>query len=278
MKKHFERIDDYLARGKQRVSSYHDDYIKNLMKKVENASELNDDLLKEVNHALKNVQFDTILLKKMNNLKVTKAVPLLSRWQKLRFKAIEVMDQVPIDRFISCVFTALDIYMSAEMMKSGNNEGAYRNLLAAGVSFVALPPAILANMTNIIIDEMKVSGYSFVNSFQDCEDLLAGICQSTTQAKLEKTIDDVIYDLQPVTSRDFRQAIGSTLQTNARDCVHKGFGPANDKSVMLKRQTYSIDVTLIFTINGNAEDLRLWEKLQKPMSFLLNGFKVRLYL
>lgn len=230
MQKHLERIDEYLARGKQRVSGYHDDYIKNLIKKVENAEELTDDLLKEVNQALRNVQFDTLLLKRMNDLKVTKAVPLLTRWQKLRSSAIEIMDQVPLDRFISCVFTALDIYMSAEMMESGNDEGAYRNLLAAGVSFVGFPPAILANMTNIIIDEMKVSGYSFVNSFQDCEDLLAGICQSTTEQKLEKTMDDIIYKDQPVTSKDFREAVGPSLQTNARDCVHKGFGPANDKS------------------------------------------------
>ena len=119
--------------------------------------------------------------------------------------------------------------MSKEMMEADDKEGAFRNMLAAGVSFVALPPALLANMTNIIIDEMKVAGYSFINSFQDCEDLLAGICQSTTNQKLEKTIDDIVYKYKPVTSKDFRDMIGPSLQTNARDCVTKGFGAATDK-------------------------------------------------
>ena len=112
LKKHLERIDNALTSGKQRVGGYHDDYVKNLIKKVEAASELDDDLLKEINHVMKNVQFDSILLKRMNDLKTAKSLPILSRWKNLRLKAVEIMDQVPLDRFVFlCFYCAGYLYV-----------------------------------------------------------------------------------------------------------------------------------------------------------------------
>ena len=125
--------------------------------------------------------------------------------QKLWDDLVKGAKNVPFDKLFSAIFVAIDVAEMSSRAGKEDFDGAYRKALEAALSSFGALPALTAAVTNHIIDTAKEAGYSLTTSFQDCEDLLAGIISvkgwenaeglgSNSETSIDELARDIVYE------------------------------------------------------------------------------------
>jgi hypothetical protein len=254
IKKYLERMDESLAKGKNLGRSQHDDYIRNLIKRLDKmkaGDAIDDELLAAIKAVRKKAAQEARMLRLLNkttnprNIEMIYAMfePKNTKWKRFKNAVFDIADEIPIDTVLQGIFVAFDAYQSYDAYASGDPERALREAMAAAMSSVALGPGILATITNAIIEDAKENGYSFVTNPQDCEDLLVGICEGVGRAGIvdkkmkDYTLENIINNLQPINTQEFTSLIQAHLQVMAHQCTIRGHGEFTNEQDRKAEQT-----------------------------------------
>lgn len=128
------------------------------------------------------------------------------------------------ERILTGVFSAIDAYGVVIEANDGNTEGAMSNAIQAIATNVGMAPAVLTTLTQMIIDDAKENGYLFIAGYQDCEDLLVGICSAKGREKVldkrtgTKNFDTLINENKMATDDEFRAVFGPKVTYQAQFC------------------------------------------------------------
>ncbi|MBA3029434.1 MAG: hypothetical protein FP816_11595 [Desulfobacteraceae bacterium] len=97
-------------------------------------------------------------------------------WGELKQVLTSVNDVIPIDKALEAIFIYWDTLEASQLAGEGDLDGASRKAFEALLgAFSGVSPALMASLTNTIIDATKAAGFEMAVASQDCEDLLVNI-------------------------------------------------------------------------------------------------------
>lgn len=247
--KYLERIEESIKKGKSLARTSHGDYLSDVIAKTKalgDNAELTDDLIAEIKSSVRKAKLDSELLKQLSSATDANDIKLITQLlsagdenvSKLRTSMIkDLANNIPADRLLQGVFILFDAYSAYDAKESGDNDKALRKILEAATSNLGAGPLTWVIVTNLIIEDAKETGYLMVSGRQDCEDLLAGICNvagrrdATGFQKAEKSLDSIINRaIPPYNEEQFQSLIKVSLQTQARACTSRDTGPETQKT------------------------------------------------
>ncbi len=99
-----------------------------------------------------------------------------SKWANFKNALSRANEVVPFDKVMAAVFLYWDILDAYERAGKDDTDGAVRKVLEAAVGVMdGLSPAMMAALTNAIIEATKEAGFGLAVASQDCTDLLVNI-------------------------------------------------------------------------------------------------------
>ena len=259
--KHMSRVEQALKKAKDLKRIPHNSNIDEVIKKLKELppGDIPSDLLEQIKTVLKNADTEAKLLQNLDHYMsrgAMKEAQLLiemltpqssSLTSSMRGKLWELASNIPADKFLKVVEVGLvsyDVYDAVQSASQEEYDKAYRSALlgalgAAEVGLLPLAPAIIADM---FLDYVKAKGYTMIAAMQDCEFLMAGICNATGRAQetIEKPMRDyspqTVFDNdQPVNTNEYIKVVQNHLQIMAHHCSVRG---SNSKDRKIEEALY----------------------------------------
>lgn len=195
VRKNLHRLRDSLKKSRDLARMERADYLDDLIKKFDAYGDDLDGLRKELinpstRQALDSLvgkaKLDSQLLKKFAESSNPRDLKLLKemleegtgRWARVKNALSEASSHVPWGTLMKG-FMAFMVFIQVKQvagdLKAGDYEKAFQSMLVDAGFMASLPAGLLTLIVSSIIEDAKDAGYALVASYQDCEDLIAGI-------------------------------------------------------------------------------------------------------
>lgn len=226
--KQLERLEQFMKKSRDLGKLEKAGYAEGLLKELEECCAIRNDAGKIVGYEgsaiktmliepanrvridsmLRKAKLDAELLRKLSYSTHPRDIELFrnmleegtGRWARVRNALSEASAHVPWGPLLTALVVYLVYIQTKEYaanVGAGEQEKVFRGLLADASFVASIPAGILTLLVNSIIEDAKDAGYALVTSYQDCEDLIAGIYEVkgrervSEQKKIETNINQL---------------------------------------------------------------------------------------
>ncbi|QQS31757.1 MAG: tetratricopeptide repeat protein [Acidobacteriota bacterium] len=204
VRKNLHRLRDSLKKSRDLArmekATYLDDLIRTFDEFGDDLEGLKRELIKPgtrqaLDGAIAQAKMDSQLLKKFAESSNPRDLKILQemleegtgKWARVKRALSNASSRVPWGTLLNA-FMAFMVFIQVKQvagdLKAGDYEMAFQSMLVDAGFMASLPAGLLALIVSSIIEDAKDAGYSLVASYQDCEDLIAGIYEVKGRERL----------------------------------------------------------------------------------------------
>jgi hypothetical protein len=226
--KYLERLQRDLIKGRDMARCpINDAYLKQLQ---EAAAALRNDpsaagsISGKISSLLERAQMDAAILRKYDDAGEAQQALLKAALTSMEDSKgvgatlLEAMQKVPAEQLVEGLMAAMTTWETSAALGEGNSGAAAVSL---GQLFLPLGPALMAQLTNQIMDAARDAGFSLMANSQDVADLLAGIFTAGGSPDAEAkgyTLDQIVADFST------EQQLRGFVEARAQQAADRGWG------------------------------------------------------
>ena len=226
--KYLERLQRDLIKGRDMARCpINDTYLKQLQ---EAAAALRNDpsaaetISGKISGLLERAQMDAAILRKYDDAGEAQqallkaALTSMEDSKGIGATLLEAMQKVPADQLVEGLMAAMTTWETSAALGEGNSGVAAVSLSQL---FLPLGPALMAQLTNQIMDAARDAGFSLMANSQDVADLLAGIFTAGASPDAEAkgyTLDQIVAEFWT------EQQLRGFVEARAQQAADRGWG------------------------------------------------------